>query len=61
MLPALHAPDRPPCQGFPCPLQITLDPCTILQPHIHPHAEFAFTVTGGFYERLLQAGWLKSP
>ncbi|KAL4421355.1 hypothetical protein ABPG75_010646 [Micractinium tetrahymenae] len=27
-------------------LHITLDPCTILQPHIHPHSEFAFTVSG---------------
>ncbi|KAL4421359.1 hypothetical protein ABPG75_010650 [Micractinium tetrahymenae] len=27
-------------------LQITLEPCTMLQPHIHPHAEFAFTVSG---------------
>ncbi|KAL4424852.1 hypothetical protein ABPG77_011102 [Micractinium sp. CCAP 211/92] len=27
-------------------LQFTLDPCTILQPHIHPHAELAITVSG---------------
>ena len=35
-----HAPCPPP------PVQITLEPCTMLQPHIHPHAEFAFTVSG---------------
>lgn len=29
----------------PCP-QITLDPCTVLQPHTHPHSEFTFTIKG---------------
>ena len=27
-------------------LQITLAPCTVLQPHIHPHPEFLFSITG---------------
>lgn len=35
---------RPP---LPRPLlQITLDPCTVLQPHTHPHSEFIFTIKG---------------
>ncbi len=25
---------------------INLDPCTIIEPHTHPHSEFAFTVYG---------------
>lgn len=31
----------------PRPPQITLDPCTVLQPHTHPHSEFIFTIKGG--------------
>ena len=31
----------------PHPPQITLDPCTVLQPHTHPHSEFIFTIKGG--------------
>ncbi|EFN50787.1 hypothetical protein CHLNCDRAFT_142512 [Chlorella variabilis] len=27
-------------------LHIKLSPCTILQPHTHPHAEFVFTISG---------------
>ncbi|PRW32499.1 hypothetical protein C2E21_8296 [Chlorella sorokiniana] len=27
-------------------LHITLAPCTILQPHTHPHSEFIFTIKG---------------
>ncbi|KAI7838089.1 hypothetical protein COHA_008098 [Chlorella ohadii] len=27
-------------------LHITLDPCTVLQPHTHPHSEFTFTIKG---------------
>ena len=27
-------------------MQFSLEPCTILQPHIHPHAEFAFPLSG---------------
>ena len=29
-------------------LQITLAPCTVLQPHIHPHPEFLFSITGAW-------------
>lgn len=27
-------------------MQFKLEPCTILQPHIHPHSEFAFPIEG---------------
>jgi hypothetical protein len=38
------SPPTSPCHTR-CP-QINLAPCTILQPHTHPHSEFAFTVYG---------------
>lgn len=40
-LPSLKARPAPPLA-----IQINLAPCTILEPHTHPHPEFAFTIYG---------------
>ncbi|EFN50856.1 hypothetical protein CHLNCDRAFT_141775 [Chlorella variabilis] len=41
-----QAVDRNAVPPSPVAVAFTLEPCTILQPHIHPHAEFAFPIKG---------------
>lgn len=48
--PAVSQP--PTLPAVPAAVQITLDPCTILQPHVHPHGEFTYTISGKWEEPL---------
>lgn len=43
---SLLPPLPPPLSPAAARPQITLEPCTVLQPHTHPHSEFVFTLKG---------------